>query len=178
MSKHKAINSRYNRSMLKRDPDFALVSSIEIFDHESQTATKGVIFNKRTVRPRAEVTQSANASEALLVSLNQVGRVDLALIARLARIDQDQAAAELGGAGKIYLDPVTQEWQSAAVYLCGDIRSKLADAEFAAKGIRSSSAISLRCTPPCRRGFLTRTSISSWARPTSKPTTSRLSLTI
>ncbi len=63
------------------------------------------------------------------MSLNQKGTVDLPYIAALYDKSEDTVIAELGDL--IYHDPESSTWQTADVYLSGNVRDKLATAEHA-----------------------------------------------
>ena len=83
-----------------------------------------------------------SAEEGLLVSLDQRGVVDLPYIATLYNAPVRQIIAELGDL--IYQDPDTQAWQTADVYLSGNVRAKLAAAERAgAAYARNAEALRL-----------------------------------
>ena len=73
------------------------------------------------------ITQVRSAEEGLLVSLNQRGGVDLPFIGTLYGKPKAQIVAELGDL--IFPDPESKTWQTADVYLSGNVRSKLAAAE-------------------------------------------------
>src|SRR3989442_4944874 len=95
------------------------------------------------VRPPLTTVQSAG--EGLLVSLDQRGVVDLPYIATLYNAPVRQIIAELGDL--IYQDPDMQTWQTADVYLSGNVRAKLAIAE-AAGAAYTRNAEALRLVQP------------------------------
>jgi N12 class adenine-specific DNA methylase len=111
------------------DPDCWLVAAIEDYDLETNTAKPGPIFTERVISPPAP-PDIANAADALVVVLNERGRVDIEYIAELSHRDVDDVVAELGGA--IFRDPRDGSWQTADAYLSGPVRDKLAVAEAAA----------------------------------------------
>jgi hypothetical protein len=51
--------------------------SLEHYNDETKVATKAAIFRERTIQHRQLVAAASNAKEALLVSLNERGQVDL-----------------------------------------------------------------------------------------------------
>ena len=71
-----------------------------------------------------------SAADALAVTLNETGRVDLDHLAELLERDPDAALAELGTA--VFRNPETTQWETADAYLSGSVRTKLAVAEAAA----------------------------------------------
>lgn len=132
VARFKPINARFNRSLLRQDPDYPLVSSLEIYEEDEMHAEKAAIFRQRTVRPRKKVTQAGNALEALAVSLNYSAKVDMRAIAKLCGKPEDAVAAELLEKGRVFRDPQAARWQLAEEYLSGDIVQKLEAARFAA----------------------------------------------
>lgn len=120
-------------SKLRQDPYGALVTSLENFDNATQTATPATLLQGRVLEPRRAITRVDNPSDALSLSLDQTGEVDLDYIARLLNTDPDSARREL--ADSIYLIP-NDEAQDTYVtreeYLSGDVRLKLREAQAAA----------------------------------------------
>jgi SAM-dependent methyltransferase len=116
-----------NLVTFRDDPDAMLVMSLEEYDEVSGIAIKAAIMEHDVVGRSPAVTSVRSAEEGLLVSLNTRGRVDLPLIARLYHAPEYQIIAELGDL--LYQDPDTGEWQTADVYLSGNVRAKLAAAE-------------------------------------------------
>ncbi|MGA2257338.1 MAG: DEAD/DEAH box helicase family protein, partial [Thermoguttaceae bacterium] len=113
----------------REDPDAMLVMSLEEYDEMTGKAAKSAIMTKDVVGKTPPITQVASAEEGLLVSLNQRGTVDLAFIAGLYGKPERQVIAELGDL--IFLDPESKRWQTADVYLSGNVRAKLAQAQSA-----------------------------------------------
>jgi len=69
----------------------------------------------------------SNPKDALLVTLNACGRVDLGFISTLLHQSSSEFLPELKGA--IFLNPQTNNWETEDAYLSGNVRSKLAAAE-------------------------------------------------
>ncbi len=112
------------------DPDVWLVSSIEDYDMESGKARQGPIFTERVLHPPA-TPLIESATDALAVTLHELGFVDLDHIAELLGRSRDEAITELGE--RIFLDPQLtaagiETWRTADAYLSGLIRTKLAAA--------------------------------------------------
>ena len=59
------------------DPDLPLLLSLENYDEETKRAIKAAIFRERTIHHEQPVESVGSPKEALLVSLNEKGRVDL-----------------------------------------------------------------------------------------------------
>jgi N12 class adenine-specific DNA methylase len=104
-----------------------LVMALEDYDELTGKAAKAPIMLRDVVGRTPSVTSVASAEEGLLVSLNHRGGVDLAYIAELYGAPQDRIIEELSDL--IYLDPESKSWQTADVYLSGNVRTKLAAAE-------------------------------------------------
>jgi len=124
------LNDRANEEAFDEDPDLPLLMSLEKTHGQGKPPTKAAIFTRRTLSPRKDVTSAESPKEALLVSLNNTGRVDLSLMARLTSQSEDTVADAL--AGIIYQTP-GGVWLTADDYLSGPVRQKLAEAEAAAK---------------------------------------------
>ncbi len=111
------------------DPDCWLVTSIEIYDIDTDTAKPGPIFDQRVIAPPAPPVITS-AADALAVVLNERGRVDLDHIAELVHKDVAEVIVDLGDA--IFQDPTDGGWLTADAYLSGPVRDKLKLAELVA----------------------------------------------
>lgn len=112
------------------DPDVWLVASIENYDTEAGTATKGLIFTGIVIQPEI-VPQVRSAADALARSLHEHGYVELAYMARLLKRTEADVLEELDTT--LYQDPLTEGWLTADEYLSGRVRDKLKDALAAAE---------------------------------------------
>ncbi len=113
------------------DPDLPLLLSLENYDDDTNTATKTAIFRERTIQRRQPVLAAGGAKEALVITLSEKGKVDLAHIGKLLGKSEADFLPELQGA--LFLNPETQQWETDDDYLSGNVRRKLAAAEHAAK---------------------------------------------
>ena len=102
-------------------------------------------MHKDVVGRSPPVTAVQSAEDGLLVSLDQRGMVDLPYIASLYNAPLPRIIAELGDL--IYQDPETEVWQTADVYLSGNVRAKLAAAEQAGPAY-ARNAEALRLVQP------------------------------
>jgi N12 class adenine-specific DNA methylase/adenine-specific DNA methylase len=121
---------RPNLAPFADDPDCWLVASIEDYDLESGLARMGPIFRERVIAPPA-MPLIATAADALAVTLNETGRVDIDHLAELLDRDSESALAQLGEA--VFRDPETAAWETDDAYLSGAVRTKLAHAVAAAE---------------------------------------------
>ncbi len=124
------ISMRANIAAFRGDPDRPLLLSLEHYDEDAKTAKKTAIFRERTIQFQKPVESVGSAKEALLVSLNERGRVDVDHMAGLLARPAQEFLAELNGL--IFLNPQTNDWETEDHYLSGNVRAKLADAEAAA----------------------------------------------
>ena len=89
------------------------------------SAQKAAIFSRRVIAPREEVTHADTAKDALLVCLNEVGRVDVERMMRLTGKDEGALLAELEGL--MFRNPARAgAWETRDQYLSGNVKAKLA----------------------------------------------------
>ena len=119
-------------SQFATDPFSAPVRALESYDEATGEATKAAIFTQRVLERRVEITAADSPADALAISLDQTGQVDLPVIARLLEVPEDDARAQLG---ELVFDDPSEPGRlvPAAEYLSGDVREKLAVAEHAAQ---------------------------------------------
>ena len=138
VKKHGYLNEKSVAKNFNDDPMAGMVMALEKARFEGKgrnkklvSATKNDIFSKRTVEPIKEVTQANSPADALLFSLNNKGEVDLDYMAELMQAPKEAIIAGLKG--RIYKNPLTEEYEAADEYLSGNVRQKLAQAEAAAE---------------------------------------------
>ncbi|MDQ2622644.1 MAG: DEAD/DEAH box helicase family protein, partial [Actinomycetota bacterium] len=134
-----------NLAKFREDPDAMLVMALEEYDETTGKAVKAPILLRDVVGERPPITAVASAEEGLLVALDRTGGVDLPLIARLYGQPETAVVAELGDL--IHRDPETKTWQTADVYLSGDVRAKFKAAERAGPDY-ARNAEALRAVQP------------------------------
>lgn len=114
------------------DPDYTLVEALEVLNEETGEITESKFLTER-VLAKQEPPRVVTPHDSLLSVLNDVGRVDMPLIAERLGITQDQAIEALGTA--VYESP-SSGWQMADEYLSGNVKKKLQEAKEAAKADR------------------------------------------
>lgn len=124
------LNLRANQRAFDGDPDLPLLLSLENYNDETKRATKATIFTERTIHHRQPVESVGTPKEALLVSLNECGGVDLDRMAGLLNKPVEEFLPDLKGL--IFRNPQTNEWETDDQYLSGNVREKLAVADAAA----------------------------------------------
>jgi len=75
------ISERANMSAFRGDPDQPLLLSLENYNEETRRATKAAIFRERTIQKKRPLAVVNSPEEALLVTLNERGCVDLDYLA-------------------------------------------------------------------------------------------------
>ena len=128
VKKYGYINAQANRNAINTDPDRFSIFALENWDSETKKATKADIFSKNTIAPNRTVTSANDVSEGLIVSVNQTGAVDVALIAKLTGKSESDVTRELIDSRQVFKNR-DGELETAEVYLSGNVRAKLRDAE-------------------------------------------------
>ena len=128
VKKHGFINAQANRNAIKDDPDNFSILALENWDSENKKATKSDIFSKNTIAANRTVTSAKDVSEGLIVSINQTGGVDAALIAKLTGKTVEAVTRELIDSRQVFKNR-DGKLETAEVYLSGNVRAKLRDAE-------------------------------------------------
>ena len=130
VKKYGNLNSQTNSKLFKDDGDSALLFACEDVDEQTKTVTKADIFSKRTIRPYTVPTSTDDPFEALQISKNERGKVDIAYIEELTGKSYDTVVSELGNA--VFRDPeqVKAEDQysgfvTSEEYLSGQVVIKL-----------------------------------------------------
>lgn len=117
-----------NRRLWRMDYDAPLVIQLEDVK-EDGSIVKGPFLLGRTVA-RPVTREIRSAADALAVSLDAKGALDLKDVAERAGVSEDEAIEALGDL--VYRTPQGQ-WQLADEYLSGYVRDKLAEAQEAAR---------------------------------------------
>ncbi len=124
------ITDSANERVFRHDDDYNTLAALEIIDAEKKTVEKSEIFTKRTILPEMEITSVGTAQEALQVSLDRKGKVDVEYMAALVGDAPEKVIADLGS--EIFRDPakINDEapysgYVDASEYLSGNVREKL-----------------------------------------------------
>ena len=130
VKKYGNLNSQTNSKLFKDDGDSALLFACEDVDEQTKTVTKADVFFKRTIRPYVVPTSTDDPFEALQISKNERGKVDIAYIEELTGKSYETVISELGNA--VFRDPeqVSAEDQNSGFvtseeYLSGQVVTKL-----------------------------------------------------
>jgi N12 class adenine-specific DNA methylase/adenine-specific DNA methylase len=129
ISRFGPINARVNQNAFDADPDLPLLLSLEHYNEETNAAAKATIFRERTIHHKQPIQSAGSPKEALLISLNEKGCVDLEHMAGLLARPAPDFLPDLKG--MIFLNPETKQWEPEDQYLSGNIREKLVAANSA-----------------------------------------------
>jgi len=117
----------------RKDPHGPLVMALEVVDEEAGTAKPGPLLRERMITPRQPVTGVDTVADAVAVSLDTYGRLDLDYMSDLLGASgAEEVAAQLRHDQRAFQMPGSNQWIPAEDYLSGQVRSKLDDALAAA----------------------------------------------
>lgn len=141
VKKYGYLSNNANKNAFGDDSEYPLLTALEEYNEETKEYTKRDIFYKRTIQPYKEITHTETAEEALIASLNQIGKVDIKYISNLCNKDIETVIKDLKG--KVFRNPmkvkdiipddITKGWETAEEYLSGYVVDKLAQARFYAE---------------------------------------------
>ena len=152
-NKYGYFHSQSNTNLLGNDPDFPLLLSLEdgfskgITAHkakqlgispEKPSAKKAAIFSRRIREPYRPPTRANTAKDALMISLNETGTVNVQRMAQLTGRSVDDIIGELHGS-EIFETP-TGEIVARDAYLSGNVKRKLQEAKEAARADKKYEA--------------------------------------
>lgn len=140
-AEHGYINSDSNKRLMRDDPNWAQLSSLENnYDRgvsaqvakstgqkfRKPSAEKAAIFTKRTQVPISHVESVSNVQDALTESLNRHGYIDIPTMTDLYGKNESEIISELGNL--VYDNPING-YEVRDEYLSGNVKQKLAIAK-------------------------------------------------
>lgn len=150
------INKDTNARAFNVDPDSPLLSALELsYDKgvtkdrakktgeavRAESAVPAPILSQRVIVPYEAPTSADSAQDAMIISLAELGRIDMKRISSLIGADGQEVIRQLHDAMDsplIFRDPETNTWESRESYLSGNIKRKLAAAQ--AAGLEKNAA--------------------------------------
>ena len=137
------ITDSANSRCFSNDDDYNTLAALEVVNVENKTVEKAAIFTKRTILPDIPVSKVDTALEALQVSMDRLGKVDIIYMSQLTDTTPEKVIADLGN--EIFRDPAKVKdndpysgYTESSEYLSGNIRDKLRIARDHAEHIDSS----------------------------------------
>lgn len=112
------------------DPEAYRVAGIEHYDEATNTGKKGAIFSENIIS-RQKTAEIVSATDALNVTLNDLGYVDLDYLVEKYGQSREATLTELGTA--VFMDPATDRYATGDDYLSGNVKAKLVIAKDAAE---------------------------------------------
>ena len=128
VKEHGYINSPANRKAIAEDPDSFAIYALENYDAEKKTGSKADIFTKDTISPNRTIKHVEDIASGIIVSINQTGGVDAALIAKLTGKTEDAVTRELIES-RMAFKTRSGRLEAPESYLSGNVRAKLREAE-------------------------------------------------
>ena len=156
VKKYGPLTGRGSQQAFRDDADYPLLCSLEVVDEDGRVE-KADMFYKQTIRAKNQVERVETAVEALNVSVNEFGTVNIPFMLSIYEPDiskemeslpegstlSPDAEAEVRRAvllkdleGLVYLEPteynpdnLNMGWKTADEYLSGNVRDKLRIAE-------------------------------------------------
>lgn len=137
------ITDSANSRCFSNDDDYNTLAALEVVNVENKTVEKAAIFTKRTILPDILVSKVDTALEALQVSMDRLGKVDIIYMSQLTDTTPEKVIADLGD--EIFRDPAKVKdndpysgYTESSEYLSGNIRDKLRIARDHAEHIDNS----------------------------------------
>lgn len=137
------ITDSANSRCFSNDDDYNTLAALEVVNVENKTVEKAAIFTKRTILPDIPVSKVDTALEALQVSMDRLGKVDILYMSQLTDTTPEKVIADLGD--ELFRDPAKVKdndpysgYTESSEYLSGNIRDKLRIARDHAEHIDSS----------------------------------------
>ena len=123
-----SLSGKHTAKLLKGNPALPFLRALEV-DTGMGMPRKAEIFSQSTVRAQRILPAAPSAKDALLLSLDQFGQIDLDFISEATGLEEVQVLEELKGL--LYKAPTTNQWQPANLYLSGNILEKIGAAKLA-----------------------------------------------
>ena len=124
------ITDSANSRCFSNDDDYNTLAALEVVDVENKTVEKASIFTKRTILPNIAISKVDTAQEALQVSMDRLGKVNILYMSQLTDTTPEAVIADLGD--EIFRDPAKIKdndpysgYIESSEYLSGNIRDKL-----------------------------------------------------
>lgn len=132
VNKYGTLNENRKINFLQDDVDFSSVSAIENIEDNQRTGEKTIsksdIFSKRVIDKQAD-PKAENVIDAVRISMNQNGKVDIPYIAQLLDKTNKEVQSEIVNSRIGFVNPESGLVESRNQYLSGNVRDKLSIAQ-------------------------------------------------
>ena len=102
-----------NRAALSQDAMYLNCHCVETLDAKTGEAQPGPIFNPAFAMSLEEEPKAGSVADAMWISLNLDGRLDMERIARSSGLSREEIEAKFIEENLAYLDPLDSEWKPA-----------------------------------------------------------------
>lgn len=133
------------KKFLAEDNSYYRLLALEVYEKNIKTnrpefKEKAPIFSKRVINTYTPPTSAENSSEALAISMQEKGRIDLPYMAHLTEKSNEELLKDLYGK-EIFFDYSNNNFAyvTADEYLSGDVRLKLEDLEKRLENLNKSN---------------------------------------
>ena len=132
VKKYGLITSRKVKKEFEKDYSYPILCGLETFDQNGNYIGKATIFSKQTTYVfKDQFEKETSPAKALIKSMKYYAKVNLDYMCQITGFDQGDIVNQLRG--KIYINPETNQYETAEEYLSGNIRHKLEKAKAAAE---------------------------------------------
>lgn len=134
VKKYGYLNKNTALSFLRNDVEYPSIAAIEKYEEIETPKGKEVkvektdIFKKRVIGVKSEPTPT-NTRDAVVLSVQQFGRLDLAQMAQWLNMSEEAVREDIVKERLGFVNPETQQLQIRHEYLSGNVRQKLAYAQ-------------------------------------------------
>ena len=134
VKKYGYLNKNTALSFLRNDVEYPSIAAIEKYEEIETPKGKEVkvektdIFKKRVIGVKSEPTPT-NTRDAVVLSVQQFGRLDLAQMAQWLNMSEEAVREDIVKERFGFVNPETQQLQIRHEYLSGNVRQKLAYAQ-------------------------------------------------
>ena len=134
VKKYGYLNKNTALSFLRNDVEYPSIAAIEKYEEIETPKGKEVkvektdIFKKRVIGVKSEPTPT-NTRDAVVLSVQQFGRLDLAQMAQWLNMSQEALRDDIVKERLGFVNPETQQLQIRHEYLSGNVRQKLVYAQ-------------------------------------------------
>ena len=123
VEKNGHLNNAKNRALMQGDPGAMTLAGLETPTRDGKTWNPATLFTRRVIGRQPE-RSVGNPNDAMLVTLNETGRLDFDQMGQLLGESPSAVRDSLERDRLIFRNPVSGSYETASTYLTGDVRQK------------------------------------------------------
>ena len=123
VEKNGHLNTAKNRALIQGDPGAMTLAGLETPTRDGKTWNPATLFTRRVIGRQPE-RSVGNPNDAMLVTLNETGRLDFDQMGQLLGKSPSAVRDSLERDRLIFRNPVSGSYETASTYLTGDVRQK------------------------------------------------------